>query len=184
MAKSVPQRMAIISAGVIMNVIFAFLMAIVAYCTGRRGDRLRHLGRAAGRGRLAGRPAARAIAFVAINNSGDRQLRFRDLRTAVALCDMQNGIDFRVKREGRTGAVLGQRQARPREPVRMRADDRRRSAADARNLPIQSWPYRRHSGRQRRQVQARRQDRGHRRQVDRAATPTSTGSWPVIPASR
>ena len=36
MAKSVPQRMAIISAGVIMNVIFAFVMAVIAYSLGVR----------------------------------------------------------------------------------------------------------------------------------------------------
>ncbi len=34
MAQSVPKRMAIISAGVIMNVIFAFIMATVAYALG------------------------------------------------------------------------------------------------------------------------------------------------------
>ena len=34
MAKSVPQRMAIISAGVIMNVIFAFIFAVIAYSMG------------------------------------------------------------------------------------------------------------------------------------------------------
>src|SRR5262245_22147754 len=36
MAKSVPQRMAIISAGVIMNVIFALFMAVIAYAMGVR----------------------------------------------------------------------------------------------------------------------------------------------------
>src|SRR5262245_53868178 len=34
LAKSVPQRMAIISAGVIMNVIFAFIFAVIAYGIG------------------------------------------------------------------------------------------------------------------------------------------------------
>ena len=34
LAKSVPQRMAIISAGVIMNVIFAFIFAVIAYGMG------------------------------------------------------------------------------------------------------------------------------------------------------
>ena len=34
LAQSVPKRMAIISAGVIMNVIFAFLMAVVAFSLG------------------------------------------------------------------------------------------------------------------------------------------------------
>jgi regulator of sigma E protease len=36
MAKSVPQRMAIISAGVIMNLIFAVIMAVAAYSMGVR----------------------------------------------------------------------------------------------------------------------------------------------------
>src|SRR3954469_5536151 len=36
LAKSVPQRMAIISAGVIMNVIFAFIFAVIAYGIGVR----------------------------------------------------------------------------------------------------------------------------------------------------
>lgn len=36
LAKSVPQRMAIISAGVIMNVIFAFIFAVIAYSMGVR----------------------------------------------------------------------------------------------------------------------------------------------------
>ena len=34
LAKSVPQRMAIISAGVVMNVIFAFVFAVAAYRAG------------------------------------------------------------------------------------------------------------------------------------------------------
>ncbi len=34
LAKSVPQRMAIISAGVVMNVIFAFIFAVIAYGMG------------------------------------------------------------------------------------------------------------------------------------------------------
>src|SRR3954463_12127776 len=34
LAKSVPQRMAIISAGVVMNVIFAFILAVIAYGIG------------------------------------------------------------------------------------------------------------------------------------------------------
>ena len=57
MAKSVPQRMAIISAGVIMNVIFAFFMAAVAYESGRQDVGLRSFGHAARRGGLEGRPA-------------------------------------------------------------------------------------------------------------------------------
>ena len=78
MAKSVPQRMAIISAGVIMNVIFAFLMAIVAYLLGVQevacGLSAVVPGEAAWRADL--QPGDR---FVAIDDSGDRPLRFRDL---------------------------------------------------------------------------------------------------------
>ncbi len=99
MAKSVPQRMAIISAGVIMNVIFAFVMASIAYGLGVRdeacGVSAVMPGEAAWRADL--RPGD---SFLAINNSGDRQLRFRDLMNAVALCDLEKGIDFLVQREG------------------------------------------------------------------------------------
>ena len=99
MAKSVPQRMAIISAGVVMNVIFAFIMAAVAYSIGVRDE-------ACGVSAvLPGEAAWRADmqpgdTILAINNSGDRPLRFRDLMNAVALCDLDEGIDFLVKREG------------------------------------------------------------------------------------
>ena len=38
--------------------------------------------------------------FVAIDDSGDRPLRFRDLMSAVALGNIENGIDFKVERQG------------------------------------------------------------------------------------
>jgi regulator of sigma E protease len=99
MAKSVPQRMAIISAGVIMNVIFGFLMAVAAYSLGVNeiacGTSVVQPGEPAWRVDI--RPGDQ---FIKINNSGTRQLRFRDLLTAVALCNMEKGVDFRVKREG------------------------------------------------------------------------------------
>jgi regulator of sigma E protease len=82
MAQSVPKRMAIISAGVIMNVIFAVIMAVVAYSLGVRevacGISAVLPGEAAWKANL--QPGDR---IVEIDNSGDRQLRFRDLRTAV-----------------------------------------------------------------------------------------------------
>ncbi|MEX2111961.1 MAG: site-2 protease family protein [Pirellulales bacterium] len=99
MAKSVPQRMAIISAGVIMNVIFAFVMAAIAYGLGVRdqacGVSAVMPGEAAWRADL--RPGD---TFLAINNSGERPLRFRDLMNAVALGDLEKGIEFLVEREG------------------------------------------------------------------------------------
>ncbi|MGD9720833.1 MAG: site-2 protease family protein [Pirellulales bacterium] len=99
LAKSVPQRMAIISAGVIMNVIFAFVMAAIAYGIGVRDE-------ACGISAvIPGEAAWRADMhpgdkIVGINNSGDRPLRFRDLMNAVALCDLDEGINFHVQREG------------------------------------------------------------------------------------
>jgi regulator of sigma E protease len=99
MAKSVPQRMAIISAGVIMNVIFAFVMASIAYGLGVTdqacGVSAIMPGEAAWRADL--HPGDK---FLAINDSGDRPLRFRDLMNAVALCNLEQGIDFLVEREG------------------------------------------------------------------------------------
>jgi regulator of sigma E protease len=99
MAKSVPQRMAIISAGVIMNVIFAFLMASLAYGIGVRdlacGVSALVPGEAAWRADM--RPGDRILA---INEETDHPVRFRDLMNAVALCDINKGIDFLVQREG------------------------------------------------------------------------------------
>ena len=62
MAQSVPERMAIISAGVVMNVIFAFVMATVAYMLGVKElpCRLSQVFAGALHGRLACRPATRS----------------------------------------------------------------------------------------------------------------------------
>ena len=99
MAKSVPQRMAIISAGVIMNVIFAFLMAAAAYTIGVRDN---VCGASAV---LPGEPAWRADLqpgdrIVGIEGYGDAPLRFRDLMGAVAFGNIEKGVDFKVQREG------------------------------------------------------------------------------------
>jgi regulator of sigma E protease len=99
MAKSVPQRMAIISAGVIMNVIFACAMAAVAYSLGVTeqacGVSSVQPGEAAWRANM--HPGDM---FVAINDSGGRPLRYRDLMQAVALGNLEKGITFEVKRPG------------------------------------------------------------------------------------
>ncbi len=98
MAKSVPQRMAIISAGVIMNVIFAFIFAVLAYSMGV-SDTVCGISAV-----VPGEPAWRADL-----QPGDRILeiagyqgpmRYRDLRSAVALTDVTKGVDFTIKREG------------------------------------------------------------------------------------
>ena len=59
LAKSVPQRMAIISAGVIMNMIFALVFAVVAFLCRREANPDGRGRRDGGRSRMAGGHAAR-----------------------------------------------------------------------------------------------------------------------------
>ena len=95
MAKSVPQRMAIISAGVIMNVIFAVVMAFVAYGIGVPETP------ATVGGTIAGGPAWQAGL-----RTGDRLVRigdikdptYKQLRESVILGDIHNGLDTEVLR--------------------------------------------------------------------------------------
>ncbi len=97
LAKSVPQRMAIISAGVIMNVIFAFICATWAYSVGVKetvcGVSAVLPGETAWR---AGLQAGDRILSI----DGRKTERFRDLMSAVALGNLQHGIDFEIQREG------------------------------------------------------------------------------------
>lgn len=100
MAKSVPQRMAIISAGVIMNVIFAFVMAAIAYRMGVHETPCAISqvipGEAAWQADM--RPGDEILQI------GDQvppyPLRFRDLMTSVALGNISEGVGFKIKREG------------------------------------------------------------------------------------
>ncbi len=98
LAKSVPQRMAIISAGVVMNVIFAFLFAVVAFGLG-----VPELACGVSAVRP-GEPAWRANIqpgdeIMKINDS-EGPLRFRDLMSAVALGDLSTGVEFKIERPG------------------------------------------------------------------------------------
>ncbi len=98
MAKSVPQRMAIISAGVIMNVIFAFIFAVVAYMMGVpeivAGVSSTMPGEPAWRADL--QPGDRILKV----NENVGQARFNDLKAAVALTDVSRGVDFLIERPG------------------------------------------------------------------------------------
>ena len=102
LAKSVPQRMAIISAGVIMNVIFAFVVFSTAYGIGVQqvacevGKLL--AGEAAWRGGMHQGDDIQRIGKV-------KKPVFRDLQTGIALGDnLDKGIEFEVRRHG-TGKV-------------------------------------------------------------------------------
>ena len=99
LAQSVPKRMAIISAGVIMNLIFAFLMAVVAFWIGVEqtpcviGTVLS--GEAAWQADL--RPGD-----VILEIDGEEMHQFRDLNTAIQLGDINVGdsVPLLIRRPG------------------------------------------------------------------------------------
>ena len=95
LAKSVPQRMAIISAGVVMNVIFAFMFAVIAYGLG-----VKYMPSIVSE-TMPGSPAWRAGLEPGdeIVKIGDRaNPTFMQLKGGVTLGDMENGIPIVVRR--------------------------------------------------------------------------------------
>ena len=102
LSKSVPQRMAIISAGVIMNLIFAFCCAVLAYGIGVRQIEC-------GVGNLIAGESAWQAGFqvgdqiTAVNGQPVRA--FRELQEAVALGDAQEEAMFTVERPGLTEPI-------------------------------------------------------------------------------
>jgi regulator of sigma E protease len=96
LAKSVPQRMAIISAGVVMNVIFAFLFAVVAYGMG-----VPYMPCVVSE-TIPGSPAWQADIQPGdeIIKLGDQvNPTFTQLRGGVTLGDLENGISCVVRRQ-------------------------------------------------------------------------------------
>src|SRR4029079_7413852 len=95
MAQSVPKRMAIISAGVIMNVIFALVAAAVAYGLGVKEVPciVRGVvpGGAAWQENLEPGDVIKRIGKI-------QNPRFRDLISGVTLGDIENGIEFQIER--------------------------------------------------------------------------------------
>ncbi|MCC6491891.1 MAG: site-2 protease family protein [Pirellulales bacterium] len=95
LAKSVPQRMAIISAGVIMNVIFAFIFAMVAYKIGVPYQPS-----------IVSKTAPGSPAWRAGLRPGDEVVQvgeivepsFTDLMGSVTLADLENGLPFVIQR--------------------------------------------------------------------------------------
>jgi regulator of sigma E protease len=95
LAKSVPQRMAIISAGVIMNVIFAFIFAVIAYGMG-----VPYIPAVVSEV-VPGSPAWEANIRPGdeIEQIGNRiNPTFIQLKTSVTLGDLEKGIELRVRR--------------------------------------------------------------------------------------
>lgn len=98
LAQSVPKRMAIISAGVIMNVIFAFVMAVVAFSMGVEQTPC-VIGSV-----FPGEPAWQADVRVGdkiLKIAGKDMVQFRDLQTAITLGDVPpEGVPLLVERPG------------------------------------------------------------------------------------
>ncbi|MGA2621957.1 MAG: site-2 protease family protein [Thermoguttaceae bacterium] len=98
LAQSVPRRMAIISAGVIMNMIFALVVAVIASGLGVRQT-------ACGIGQvLPGGGAWQAGIRVGdriLEVGGQKVQTFRDVLETIVLGDVQNGVEMVVKRPGR-----------------------------------------------------------------------------------
>jgi regulator of sigma E protease len=94
-AQSVPERMAIISAGVIMNVIFAVLMASLAYGLGVREQAATLSGsRPGGAAWRAGLRTGDEITAIA----GRQDPMFEDLIHAVTVGSVERGVDLTVRR--------------------------------------------------------------------------------------
>lgn len=98
LAKSVPQRMAIISAGVIMNVIFAFIFATVAYKLGVPYSPT-----------VVSRTAPGSPAWRAAIMPGDEVVQVEDIKNpsfeelmgSVTLGDLEKGVPFVIERDGK-----------------------------------------------------------------------------------
>ncbi len=98
MAKSVPQRMAIISAGVVMNVIFAFMMAAVAFGMGIDGPEYAPC--------IVGGTSPGSPAWVADLQVDERVVQigdvenpqFREIRSEVTLGSTSDGVPLVVER--------------------------------------------------------------------------------------
>lgn len=101
LAKTVPQRMAIISAGVIMNVIFAVIFATIAYGLGVPiiPSIVSHVSPGSAAYQAGIRPGDELVAIGEKKNPS-----FSQLMQSVTLGDLENGIDFQVKR-AETGEV-------------------------------------------------------------------------------
>ena len=97
LAKSVPQRMAIISAGVIMNIIFAFIFATIAYGLGVKYQPT-----------VVSEVVPGSPAWEANLQPGDEIVqigdvskpRFLDLKYGVSLGDLESGVNLVVTRPG------------------------------------------------------------------------------------
>ena len=95
MAKSVPQRMAIISAGVVMNIIFAFIFAAIAYKLGvpYQPSVISQTAPGSPAWQADIRPGDEVVEIAGVKNPS-----FEELQGNVMLGDVKNGIAFVIQR--------------------------------------------------------------------------------------
>lgn len=98
LAKSVPRRMAIISAGVVMNVIFAWVAATIAFVPGVQEV-------ACGVGEVVPGKAAWEMNIESgdqvVEIAGRKVDRFQQLRTGISLGDLADGVEMVLRRPDR-----------------------------------------------------------------------------------
>ena len=102
-AQSVPKRMAIISAGVIMNVIFAWVCASWAYCLGVEYNVavVREVMPGEGAWQAGIRPGDRIIQIGdAPGQVEDEKLDFEELMYSVVFSDLDKGLKLKIRRPG------------------------------------------------------------------------------------
>ncbi|ASV73432.1 Membrane-associated zinc metalloprotease [Thermogutta terrifontis] len=101
LAKSVPQRMAIISAGVIMNLIFAFIVAVIAFAIGvdEFPCTVGQVAPGEGAWRAGIQPGDRIIAI-----NGRQTMRFQDIQQTIPLTRRGAEVALTVERLGRSAA--------------------------------------------------------------------------------
>lgn len=98
-AQSVPRRMAIISAGVVMNLIFGFIFFLVVYNVGvPYTPAIINDVEPGGRAWQAG--ISRGDKVLRVN--GEEVIEFEQLFTRVALAEPERGLDLEVERDGKT----------------------------------------------------------------------------------
>jgi regulator of sigma E protease len=99
LAKSVPKRMAIIVAGVVMNVIFALLMAAVAYMIGVKQIKciVGNVFPGEAAWRVGMQPGDRILEV-----AGNKVGKFKDLYKYIQVGDISNGVEILVERPGAT----------------------------------------------------------------------------------
>ena len=97
LCQSVPRRMAIISAGVIMNVIFAFVVAVIAYEVGVKQQPCEVGGVFPGE---AAWKAGIRVGDRILSVAGEKVYQFSDVQRLIVLGDMQTGIPVIIDRPG------------------------------------------------------------------------------------